>query len=199
MNRERIINRFSDRPTPTETDRGDHVLNPGTRPDPPLTPAAVLVPLVDRPQGPDVLLTRRTDHLANHAGQISFPGGRIEAQDTTPENTALRETEEEIGLDRRHVKVIGRLDSYLTRTGFAITPVVAMVEPGFELAIDPFEVAEVFEVPLSFFLDSANHHRHSIEIEGRKRWFQAMPYGEYYIWGATAGMLFNLYELLTRR
>ncbi len=198
MNRERIIQRFSARQPAAGTERGDHALNPGTRPAPPLTPAAVLVGLVERPEGTTVLLTRRTDHLANHAGQISFPGGRIEADDETPENTALRETKEEIGLDRRHVEIVGRLDPYLTRTGFIVTPVVAMVRPPFDLAADPFEVAEVFEVPLSFFLDSANHQRHSIEIEGRHRRYYAMPYGEYYIWGATAGMLVNLHEILTR-
>jgi 8-oxo-dGTP pyrophosphatase MutT (NUDIX family) len=159
-----------------------------------LIPAAVLVPVVNRPAGLTALLTRRTEHLAYHAGQISFPGGHMEPGDARPEDAALRETEEEIGLHRRHVEVIGRLDRYLTRTGFDVTPVVAVVEPPFDLAPDPHEVAEVFEVPLDFLLDPRNHQRHSRQYEGRERHFYAMPYGAYYIWGATAGMLRNLYE-----
>jgi 8-oxo-dGTP pyrophosphatase MutT (NUDIX family) len=174
--------------------RGDHDLNPGMAPAATLIPAAVLVPVVNRPAGLTALLTRRTEHLAYHAGQISFPGGHMEPGDARPEDAALRETEEEIGLHRRHVEVIGRLDRYLTRTGFDVTPVVAVVEPPFDLAPDPHEVAEVFEVPLDFLLDPRNHQRHSRQYEGRERHFYAMPYGAYYIWGATAGMLRNLYE-----
>lgn len=164
-----------------------------------LTPAAVLVPLIDRADGMTVLLTQRTSHLPSHAGQISFPGGRRQATDRSPEDTALRETEEEIGLARRHVDVIGRLDRYVTRTGFSVTPVVAVVEPPFDLAPDPHEVASVFEVPLAFFLDPINHQRHTRLFEGKQRHFFAMPYGERYIWGATAGMLRNFYEIVTGR
>lgn len=191
-----VIERFR-RPRPKERGpRGDHDLNPGMRPDKSLTPAAVLVPLVNRAEGLTAMFTRRTGHLLHHAGQISFPGGHIDPGDETPEETALRETEEETGLDRRHVEIIGRLNQYVTRTGFSITPVVALVEPPFELSPDPDEVEEVFEVPLAFLLDPANHQRHSREFEGRSRAFYAMPYEGYFIWGATAGMLIDLYEVL---
>lgn len=176
--------------------RGDHDLNPGMGVKPNLMPAAVLVGLVDRADSLTVLFTQRTDHLLHHAGQISFPGGHTDPGDATPEETALRETEEEIGLHRRHVETIGRLNRYVTRTGFSITPVVALIRPPFELAPDPHEVEEVFEVPLAFLLDPANHQRHGHEIRGEIREFHAMPFGEYYIWGATAGMLINLYEVL---
>ncbi|MFQ5765846.1 MAG: NUDIX hydrolase [Rhodospirillales bacterium] len=178
---------------------GDHHLNPGMRPARDLTPAAVLVALVNRAGGLTTLFTRRTENLENHAGQISFPGGHREPGDDTPEETALRETEEEIGLHRRHVEVIGRLGRYVTRTGFAVTPVVALVEPPFELEPDPREVEDVFEVPLSFLLDPANHERHAHEVGGQTREFYAMPYEGYYIWGATAGMLVNLYQVLRDR
>ena len=159
-------------------------------------PAAVLVPLVARGQVPTVLLTRRTDHLHHHPGQISFPGGRVEDADTSPIDTALRETEEEIGLDRRHIELIGTLPDYLTGTGFRVTPVVGLVTPPFELTLDAFEVAEAFEVPLSHFLDPANHEQHSIVHEGRLRHFHAMPYQGYFIWGATAGIIMSLYRVL---
>ncbi len=177
-------------------ERGDHDLNPGLRPRAPLTPAAVLVPLVDHDDGITVLFTRRTDHLEHHAGQISFPGGHMEPSDGRPEDAALREMEEETGVGRHHVEVIGRLDNYITRTGFDVVPVVGVLAPEFELDPDPHEVAEVFEVPLAFLLDPANHQRHQRLYEGHQRHFYAMPYGEYYIWGATAGMLINLYEAL---
>ncbi len=183
-------------PREIDVERGDHNLNPGLKPMLPLKPAAVLVPLVDRADGMTVLLTRRTSHLVHHAGQISFPGGHIEDHDGGPEETALRETEEEIGLDRRLVRVIGHLDTYVTRTGFVVTPVVGVVEPAFDLAPDPHEVAEVFEVPLGFLINPENHHRCSAEFEGVTRYFYAMPYHHHYIWGATAGMLVNLYECL---
>ena len=159
-------------------------------------PAAVLVLLVARGQVPTVLLTRRTDHLHHHPGQISFPGGRVEEADTSPIDTALRETEEEIGLDRRHIELIGTLPDYLTGTGFRVTPVVGLVTPPFELTLDAFEVAEAFEVPLSHFLDPANHEQHSIVHEGRVRQFHAMPYQGYFIWGATAGIIMSLYRVL---
>jgi 8-oxo-dGTP pyrophosphatase MutT (NUDIX family) len=180
-----------------EATRGDHDLNPGmTPPSAALRPAAVLVPLVDRTEGLSVLLTQRTQHLSAHAGQISFPGGRIEESDTDAIEAALRETEEEIGLRRDHVTVIGRLDTYLTGTGFEITPVVGIIRVPFPLAIDPFEVAEVFEVPLSFVLDPNNHRRMTRDVEHRSRMFFVLPFEDRNIWGATAGMLVNLAEVL---
>lgn len=160
-------------------------------------PAAVLVPLVVRAASLTVLLTRRTEHLQHHPGQISFPGGRVEPMDASPAETALRETREEIGLDTVQVELLGSLPDYLTGTGFRVTPVVGLVRPPFELALDAFEVAEAFEVPLSHFLDPTNHQRHSLQVEGRTRHFHAMPYGDYYIWGATAGMLMSLYRVLS--
>jgi 8-oxo-dGTP pyrophosphatase MutT (NUDIX family) len=160
-------------------------------------PAAVLVPLVLRVDAASVLLTRRTDHLHHHPGQISFPGGRVEKEDVSAVATALRETKEEIGLGADRVELIGALPDYFTGTGFRITPVVGLVHPPFELTLDAFEVAEAFEVPLSHFLDPANHLRHSLKVEGRTRHFHAMPYGDYYIWGATAGMLMSLVQVLT--
>lgn len=177
--------------------RGDHNLNPDLRPKPPLTPAAVLVPLVLRPEGVTVLLTKRTAHLAAHAGQISFPGGRLEPSDPDAASGALRETEEEIGLSRDRIEIIGRLDTYVVRTGFEVTPVVGLVTPPFTTARDEFEVAEIFEVPLSFVLDPKNHQRQSrVDFGGAKREFWVFPYKDYFIWGATAGMLINLYEVL---
>jgi len=151
---------------------------------------------VVRREGLTLLFTRRTDHLDVHAGQISFPGGRLEPSDGGPEAAALRETEEEVGLLRRHVEVIGRLDTYVTRTGFEITPVMGLVTPPFPVAPDSFEVAEVFEAPLDFFLMPHNRRRDSRIYEGRRRHFYAFPYGDYYIWGATAGILVNLSEVL---
>lgn len=161
-------------------------------------PAAVLVPLVNRPQGMTLLLTQRTAHLHDHAGQISFPGGRVDPEDRDPIATALRETEEEIGLFRQHIEVIGTLPDYLTGTGFRVTPVVALVQPPFELAADTFEVAEIFEVPLDFLMNGANHQRRSAEFPNRpgRRSFYAMPFERYFIWGATAAMLRNLYHFL---
>ncbi|MEE8506244.1 MAG: CoA pyrophosphatase [Kiloniellales bacterium] len=177
--------------------RGDHDLNPEFyEPGQALTRAAVLVPIVVREAGLTLLLTQRTDHLYDHAGQVSFPGGRIDAGDSGPEAAALRETEEEIGLSRERVRLIGRLDTYLIRTGFEVTPVVGLVTPPFDLAPDSFEVAEVFEVPLDFFLDPNNCERHCRLFEGKDRYFYAFPYGDHYIWGATAGMLINLAEVL---
>lgn len=154
-----------------------------------VTPAAVLVPIIEHQAHMTVLFTRRTDHLTDHAGQVSFPGGRVEAYDNGAVETALRETEEEIGLPRHHVEVVGTLDDYITGTGFRVTPVVGFVRPGFTLSPDPFEVAEVFEVPLSFLLDPANHQLHRAHHKGRLREYYAMPYNGYNIWGATAGMV----------
>lgn len=177
--------------------RGDHDLNPELyRPGRSLVPAAVLVPIVERAHELTVLLTRRTDHLYDHAGQISFPGGRIEAHDAGPGAAALREAEEETGLPPARVRLIGRLDTYVTRTGFEVVPVVGLVTPPFPIEPDSFEVAEVFEVPLGFFLAPENRARHSRVYQGKERQYYAFPYGDYYVWGATAGMLVNLVEIL---
>lgn len=164
--------------------------------DPPRE-AAVLVPIVAREEL-TVLLTVRTAHLSSHAGQISFPGGKIDEGDASALETALREAEEEIGLARSHVEPLGYLDKYRTGTGYCVVPVVALVEPGFTLAINPGEVAEVFEVPLTFLMNADNHQRHSRPWRGRERHFFAMPYGERFIWGATAGMIKNMHERLAR-
>lgn len=158
--------------------------------------ASVLVPIVARGDAPTVLFTQRTAHLRNHSGQISFPGGRAEPADATPEHTALRETREEIGLAEERIELLGRLSDYHTRTGYRITPIVGIVQPPFDLQPDDNEVAEVFEVPLAFLLDARNHQRHSREFEGEQRHFFAIPYHERYIWGATAGMLINLHHYL---
>jgi len=160
--------------------------------------ASVLIPLVDRPEGLTVLLTQRTDHLSSHAGQISFPGGRAEEIDSSPIETALRESEEEIGLHRRHVQIVGVLPEYITASAYRVRPVVALVTPPFELVADPGEVAEIFEVPLAFLMNGAHHQRMSFELpEGAgRRSFYAMPYERFFIWGATAGMLRNLFHFL---
>lgn len=176
---------------------GEAVIEDGAQPEAgKLTAAAVLFPIVRRESGYTVLLTQRTAHLRDHAGQVSFPGGRVEPDDNSPLDTALRETEEEIGLARRHVQVLGYLPEYRTGTGFRVIPVVAVVFPPFDLKPDPFEVAEVFEVPLAFLLDEANHQRHSVHLRGALRHYFAMPYGDYFIWGATAGMIRSLTERL---
>ncbi|HEU4777726.1 MAG TPA: CoA pyrophosphatase [Telluria sp.] len=163
-----------------------------------ITAASVLIPLVEREEGLSMLLTQRTAHLTDHAGQISFPGGRAEDYDDSAIDTALREAEEEIGLHRRHVDVLGTLPDYVTGTGYRVTPVVALVRPPFELTPDPNEVAEIFEVPLAFLMNAANHRRLSFDLpEGAgRRSFYAMPYERFFIWGATAGMLRNLFHFL---
>jgi 8-oxo-dGTP pyrophosphatase MutT (NUDIX family) len=160
-------------------------------------PAAVLVPLVRREAGITVLLTQRTEDMPSHAGQIAFPGGRTQKEDADAKATALRETEEEVGLSRTFVQVIGAVDPYRTGTGYEITPVVGIVTPGFTIHADPREVADVFEVPLAHFLDAQNHRIDSRIWQGHERRFYAMPYGDRYIWGATAGMLKNLHFVLT--
>ena len=159
----------------------------------PIRPAAVLIPVVDHEE-PTVLLTLRSAHLADHAGQISFPGGKIEATDASPLDTALREAEEEIGLGQAFVDPIGYLGVYGTSFGFRILPTVARVQPGFKLKINRSEVDDAFEVPLAFLMDPANHQLHSREFRGVERTYYAMPYAERYIWGATAGILRVLYE-----
>ncbi|MBI3095615.1 MAG: CoA pyrophosphatase [Rhodocyclales bacterium] len=161
-----------------------------------LIAAAVLVPVVVRETGLTMLLTQRTAHLRDHAGQVSFPGGRCEAGDASPEATALREAEEEVGLAASQVEILGRLPQYRTGTGFVITPVVGLVTPPLNLKLDDFEVAEVFEPPLEFLLDSANHQRQSIEVRGARHEYWAMPWQGYFIWGATAGMLVTLHRML---
>jgi 8-oxo-dGTP pyrophosphatase MutT (NUDIX family) len=176
--------------------RGDHFLNPHMHPKEPLIKAAVLVPLIERNEEMTVLLTKRTDHLDTHAGQISFPGGRMEDCDASAEDTALRETLEEVGLDTAHIEILGRLSSYITRTGFDVAPIIGVVSPPFSLTPDPYEVADVFETPLAFLLDPANRHIHSHEVEGKTGRFYAMPHGDNYIWGATAGILVSLHQAL---
>lgn len=162
-----------------------------------IRPAAVLVPLVPREDGLTVLFTRRTAHLHDHAGQISFPGGRAEPEDASAAETALRETSEEIGLEAGRVEVLGELSEYVTVTGYRVTPVVGLIAPPFHLQPDEFEVAEVFEVPLQFLIDPANHQRNSVVHENGARHYYAVPYREHYIWGATAGMLMNFCSFLT--
>lgn len=181
-------------------ERGDFDLNPKWREslseERTLKPAAVLIPIIERGQGLRVLFTRRADHLARHAGQVSFPGGRLHDDDDDEVAAALRETEEEVGLDRSFVTVLGELDRYETGTGFAIHPFVGLVREGFELKIDTSEVAEAFEVPLTFLMDPKNHEPRTAHWQGRERRFYGMTYDGHYIWGATAGILINLYERL---
>lgn len=159
-------------------------------------PAAVLIGVVAREEGPTVLLTQRAAALRSHSAQIAFPGGRVDAVDGSPAVTALRETEEEIGLSRQRIQTLGFLDAYLTGTGYRIVPVVALVEPPFTLTLNPGEVDAAFETPLSFLLDPANHKREGREWKGHFRTYYAMPFGDRYIWGATAGIIRNLYERL---
>ena len=164
-----------------------------------LTPAAVLVPIVRRDGVPTILFTRRTDHLKSHSGQISFPGGRMEDRDRTPEATALRETREEIGLAESEVEVLGRLNIRETGTGYRVIPVVGMVVPPLSLVPDANEVAEIFEVPLDFLIDPANHRFETRVRDNVERRFHAIPYRAYFIWGLTARILVNLSEVLARR
>jgi 8-oxo-dGTP pyrophosphatase MutT (NUDIX family) len=180
--------------------RGDHALNPpGPGPETiaRAIPAAVLAPIVARAGGATILLTLRASKMRSHSGQIAFPGGKIDPGET-PREAAIREAYEEIGVETRFIEPIGWLDPYLTGTGYRIMPLVAIVDPGFALAINPHEVEDVFETPLSFLMDPANHQRHQREWRGRLREFYAMPHGGRYIWGATAGILRNLYERLYR-
>ncbi len=188
---------FDARQTPK---RGDFDLNPHMKNESGelrvLKPAAVLIAIIERTQGLQVLFTRRADHLARHAGQVSFPGGRVNDDEADAIDAALRETEEEVGLAREFVTVCGDLDRYETGTGFSIHPFVGFVREGFELKIDKAEVAEVFEVPLRFLMDRQNHEPRSATWQGRERRYYAMNYGGHYIWGATAGILINLHECL---
>ena len=179
-------------PLPLLPTRGDFDLNPDLRPARPrdLAPAAVLMLIVKRAE-PSVLLTRRTEHLSRHPGQVSFPGGRAQPSDATLVETALRETREEVGITADFISVAGFLDPYETGTGYAILPVVGVLSEGFTLVPEVNEVAEIFEVPLSFLLDRANTMRQTGEWQGRKREFYAFQYEAHYIWGATAAMLIN--------
>lgn len=161
-----------------------------------VTRAAVLIPLLLKPDGLSVLFTQRTDHLHDHAGQISFPGGRMDPGDFDPYDTALRESEEEIGLERSRVEIVGHLPQYLTVSGYSVTPVVGLVKPQAEYVLDAFEVADVFEVPLHFLMNPANHQVRVWESDQGSRRFYSIPYENRFIWGATAGMLRNLYHLL---
>jgi 8-oxo-dGTP pyrophosphatase MutT (NUDIX family) len=171
----------------------------GLRPElPVLAPwraAAVLLPIIDRPGGLTVLLTLRASDLRAHSGQVAFPGGRIDAGET-PHHAALREAQEEIGLEARFVKPLGWLDPFFTGTGFRVAPLVTLIEPSFALAVNKHEVDEVFETPFAFLMDAANHRLEEREWAGRRRRYYAMPYEGRYIWGATAGILRNLYEKL---
>lgn len=197
--RQLALSRLSAAPLPLAR-RGDHDLNPDTADEMSgsgtVVAAAVLVPIVARATGLMMLLTQRTADLASHAGQVAFPGGKVDPEDAGPLAAALREAEEEIGLERRFVEPLGFLDGYQTGTGFRIAPAVALVSEGFTLRLNAGEVAGAFEVPLAFLLDPANHQTQSLEWRGKLRTFYAMPYGDHYIWGATAGMIRNLYERL---
>jgi 8-oxo-dGTP pyrophosphatase MutT (NUDIX family) len=190
---DRLRQRFARAGSAADTIYGDQGTRPGADK---LLAASVLIPIVDRRPEPTVLFTQRTAHLKNHSGQISFPGGRAEASDASAEDTALRETWEEVGLAAGRIELLGRLSDYHTRTGYRITPVVGIVQPPFELNPDRNEVAEVFEVPLAFLLDERNHRKQSREFEGVERFFFAIPFEDRYIWGATAGILVNLHRFL---
>ena len=204
---ERVAGRLLHEPPPGDLDPNlppaydDHFLNPDTferLKGMPTRRAAVLVPVVAREQGATVILTQRPDHMPNHPGQIAFPGGKIEADDAGPAAAALREAEEEIGLDPGLVTSLGYLDLYMTGTGFRIVPMVGLVRPDYKLTLDPREVTDAFEVPLSFLMSIANHKTGSRLWEGQARHFYIMEYEERYIWGATAGILRNMYNRIYR-
>jgi len=193
LSREGIAERLrTPPPAPEQNDLHTITLQEGVR----VTEAAVLVPLVNRNGTVAVMFTQRTAHLTDHGGQISFPGGRVESSDAGREDTALRETEEEVGLSRACITLLGKLPDYEIPSGFRITPVVGWIEPPFTLQPDAFEVAEVFEAPLDYFLDPANYLRRQYHFRGRHRHYMAIPYEGRYIWGATAGMLYSLCRML---
>ncbi|MBZ0148790.1 MAG: CoA pyrophosphatase [Pseudorhodoplanes sp.] len=180
--------------------RGDHDADPvmeAIAKVRPIKPAAVLVPVVARAE-PTVLLTTRTAHLADHGGQIAFPGGKIDTDDESPAAAALREAQEEIGLEAPYVEPLGYLDVYMTTRGFRVVPTIARVSPEFSLTLNAQEVEDTFEVPLAFLMDLANHQRNSRDWEGMTRHYYAIPFGERYIWGVTAGILRNLHERIYR-
>ena len=196
------LNAFEPEPEPVSNDNAEvgKRARPGKEPwvrgDGTLKPAAVLVPLVARDDGLTVLLTRRTDHLHNQAGQISFPGGRVDSTDRDTLHTALRETEEEIGLDSAAIEVVGRLADYIVGTGYLVSPIVGLIKPPFALTPHEDEVAEIFEAPLDYVLDPANFVRHSREYGGSQRFYYAVTWNGHYIWGATAGMLRHLSSIV---
>jgi 8-oxo-dGTP pyrophosphatase MutT (NUDIX family) len=196
--RDRIISAFNRPDLAPERDRQQDIwpapMKSGAYGD--LTSAAVLVPLIDHATGMSVLLTQRTVTMADHSGQISFPGGRVDDGDLSPEDTALRETEEEVGIHRAQIEVIGRLTAHDTRTGYYVMPVIGVVDPPLTLSPEPSEVAHIFEVPLDFVLDPANHRLDTYKGDDSGRKHRAMPYGEHYIWGLTARVLFELANVL---
>ena len=203
--RTRALTRFADRDAAFDTAGGDHVLNPGLDGDyAPPRAAAVLVPVIDRPNGATVLLTLRTDHLPSHKGQIAFPGGKIEPDDASPEAAALRETHEEVGIAPADVDVLGRFAPYLSRTGFEVAPVAGIVRPDVAVRPDPNEVADAFEVPLGFLMDGRLHQKRSLMWKERERFFWAMPWRDETrtpavdrpIWGLTAGIVRMIWERL---
>lgn len=196
--RQLIVERLANLPPLDQLLTADDLEKQGEAARAPAEPAAVLLLVVNHAE-PAVVLTQRTSHLAHHAGQIAFPGGRREGSDESPERTALREAAEEIGLDDRRVEVLGRLPEYRTSTGFAVTPIVGWAEPPMSWRPDPHEVADVFEVPLAFLLDPRNHRYESAFFRGRMRHYWAMPYGERFIWGATAGMIVTFQRLMAAR
>lgn len=181
-----------------DRDTGDHILNPDMGPyaywRKPPRDAAVLIPIVEKRDEPTVIFTVRTAHLSSHAGQVAFPGGKIDKEDGGPTAAALREAEEEIGLVRGAVRPIGSLPPYLTGSGYRVVPVVAEVAPDFQVVPNPYEVDDVFEVPLAFLMNPENHQKCSRIFNGQDRYFYAMPFGERYIWGVTAGIVRSLYE-----
>ncbi|WP_395645181.1 NUDIX hydrolase [Terricaulis sp.] len=176
--------------------RSDNDLNPGWDNHPDTRPAAVLAPIIKRASGWTMLFTERAKETPAHPGQISFPGGRVQASDADAVDTALRETWEEVGLERRFIEPVGAWDRYDTITGFRVTPIVGLVAPGFELTLDPREVASVFEAPLDFLMNPANHEKREAQFQGRTRYYYVMPWDGHNIWGATAGMVRALWERL---
>ena len=186
-----------DAPLTAALPRSDNDLNPDwDEPPPPAREAAVLGPIIKRPSGWTMLLTERSHELAMHSGQVAFPGGRVDATDASPLAAALRETKEEVGIAREFIEPIGAWDRYRTITGYHVTPIAALIEPGFALSTDPREVASVFEAPLDFLMNPANHEKREAEFRGRQRFYWAMPWEGHFIWGATAGMIRALYERL---
>lgn len=173
---------------------GDHSLNGSVTLSQNVKPAAVLVPIVERPEGVSMLLTVRASHLPEHSGQVAFPGGKVELADKNPPAAALRETYEEIGIREEYISILGCIDAYQTVTAYRVIPILGFVSPDFSLTIDTNEVADVFEVPLDFILDQRNHKLETRQFQGYTRHFYAMNYGDYFIWGATAGMIRNLTE-----